>query len=62
MLILDAVAIAGGVRFTFPGESDGGGAVHMNVTLGNAERLISPRNERLVGINFNTADSIDKFN
>ena len=59
-MVLDAVTITGSVRFALAGESKSGGAVHMNVPFGDSDITISPRDEFLVGIDFDAANSVDE--
>lgn len=59
LLILHAVAVAGGIRFTLAGKSKSHSAVHVDISLWNCDMTISPGHKLLIGININAANCIN---
>lgn len=60
LLILHAMAIAGGIRFALASKSKRHGTVHVDIPLWNRDMTIGPRHKLLIGININAADCINQ--
>ena len=61
LLVLAAVAVAGGIGITFAGESEGAGAVDVLIEAFIKHALPALQAKLLVGININAAEGIHDF-
>ncbi len=61
LLVLAAVAVAGGVGITFAGKSEGASAVYVLIEAFVKHTLPALQLKSLVGIDINTAEGIDNL-